>query len=128
MTDADFDDFLRDAEKQIETDDAQGVENFRLSTEVKIATSVYQKIDTVGQGYIDRPMLREYVERIRAFVCPDTPFDEEGFEAGFQKLDRDQDDKITLMDLAQFIGQIREVVDVPESFLRYSEQSQSGFY
>ena len=41
MTDGDFDEFLREAEKQIETGDAQWAENIRLSTEVKIATSIY---------------------------------------------------------------------------------------
>ena len=53
-------------------------------------------------------MLREYTEHIRQFVYPGTPFDEESFELGFQKLDSDGDGKIVLQDLCQFAAANRE--------------------
>ena len=100
----------------------------RLGTEVKLATSIYTKIDEVGQGYIDRPMLRAYLEKIRSFVCPDDHFDETGFEAGFTRLDRDMDDRITMLDLAHFIGQNNQIGEIPDSFLRYSEHRSQEQY
>lgn len=40
-------------------------------------------MDPSGVGYVDRPMLREYTQRIKNFVNPDEPFDEDGFDVGF---------------------------------------------
>ena len=71
-------------------------------------------------GYIDREMLRAYTERIRQFVNPNSPFDEVGFELGFQSLDRDNDQKISVQDLYAFVDANRaNKVQVPRSFLAY---------
>ena len=59
-------------------------------------------MDPDGIGYIDRAMLKVYTQRILDSVNPNAPFDEEGFEVGFQALDHDSDGKITLDDIIWF--------------------------
>lgn len=59
-------------------------------------------MDPSGVGYVDRPMLREYTQRIKDVVNPDEPFDEDGFDVGFQVLDHDGDNIITLEDVIWF--------------------------
>ena len=49
----------------------------------KVCLGIYRKIDTQGIGHIDRGMLKTYCTRVKAFVQPNVPFDEEGFEKGF---------------------------------------------
>ena len=84
-------------------------------------------MDPEGVGYIDRPMLRTYTQRILDAVNPDAPFDEDGFEQGFQVLDHDQDGKITLSDLIWFTCSKREQSgeQVPSNFQKYCAQSNN---
>ena len=69
---------------------------------METACAIFNKMDDIGQGYVTHDMLRRYTKREMKAVSPTTAFNEEDFLAGFDKLDRDLDGKITLYDIVFF--------------------------
>ena len=103
MTDADFEHFENEVESTLANERVMlNQRNLTDSDSVQIAMNIFKKIDVQGYGYIDRNMLRAYINRILQYVAPTIPFNEASFETGFALLDRNSDNKITQDDLVYF--------------------------
>ena len=88
MTDEDFEQFIQQAEMNIQFPNNMPANNNNSNT-LAIAKLIYQKIDIEGAGFINRNMLKRYCQQVIEAVSPGQPFDEAGFENGFKALDQD---------------------------------------
>ena len=108
-TDLDFNSFILEAEQVLKVDDdtprqpantgASAVETTTSGQEEKelmqTASNIFNKMDDEGQGFITHDMLRRYTKRELQKASPTTVFNEDDFLAGFDKIDRDSDGRIT---------------------------------
>ena len=108
-TDLDFNSFILEAEQVLTVDDdtprqptnagASAVETTTCGQEEKelmqTASNIFNKMDDLGQGFVTHDMLRRYTKRELQKASPTTVFNEDDFLAGFDKIDRDSDGRIT---------------------------------
>ena len=113
-TDLDFNSFILEAEQTLKIDDTprsplspikqhvSGDTTGQIGSAMETACAIFNKMDDISQGYVTHDMLRRYTKREMQAVSPTTVFNEEDFLAGFDKLDRDLDGRITLYDIVFF--------------------------
>ena len=96
-TDYDFEQFAAEVEETIQDQDDDDP--------VAMGMNIFKKIDLQNKGYVDTNQLRIYTIQQMQEVSPTTPFDEADFQAGFYKIDRDGDGRITPADIIEFTRQ-----------------------
>ena len=65
----------------------------------EVATQMFEQIDANKNGALEKDEVKAFSQRMMTQLKPDSTFDEAKFEENFQKLDKNQDGKVSFDEL-----------------------------